>query len=52
MKVNAHASESEAAIAPLANAGTQEAPFVLHTHLSAGQKIRNRCDHFSAAFRA
>ncbi len=52
MKANAHASESEAAVAPLANAGTQEAPFVLHTHLTAGQKIRHGCHHFSAAMRA
>ena len=36
---------------PLANAGTQEAPIVLHTHLAAGQKIRHRCHHFSAAMR-
>ena len=38
--------------APLANAGTQEAPIVLYTHLTAGQKIRHCCHHFSAAMRA
>jgi len=39
-------------ISSLADAGTQETSVILYPYLAAGQKIRNRCDHFSAAFGA
>ena len=46
------ASESEAAIAPLANAGTQEASVILYAYLATGQKVRDGCHHLCAATRA
>jgi len=38
--------------ASLTNAGAQETPVVMQTHLAAGEKIRHRCDRLSVAVRA
>jgi hypothetical protein len=40
------------AIRRLANACPQETPVILHSHLAARQKVRNRSDCLSAALRA
>jgi hypothetical protein len=44
-------SKSEA-ISSSANTRTQETSVILYAYLATGQKVRNGCDHFSAAFRA
>jgi hypothetical protein len=38
--------------ASLANAGAQKTPVVVHTHLAAGEKIRDCCYRFRVAVRA
>jgi hypothetical protein len=38
--------------ASLANAGAQETPVVVHTHLAAGEKIRHCCYRLRVAVRA
>src|SRR5215471_3193685 len=50
-KPGTEVSKSEP-ISRLADAGAQETSVILNADLAAGQKIRNRCDHFSAAFGA